>query len=476
MQSLVIILRTLSVNKTSKSLLLIFLFLLSSATFALAQAGSAVTKKYLIEFTDKNNSPYSIQNPTEFLSTRAIERRQRQNIPITSSDFPVNPDYLQGLKSFTLDIIHTSKWLNMALVLADEAIMERIKRLKFVKSVTYVGENSGPRLILRRSGKSRDESPAGEKTEDEYGFAEFQNTSINVNSLHEQNYRGKGILIAVLDGGFSNADIMPFFDKVRSEKRFYKHKDFVEGDDYVFETSSHGSQVLSVMAANIPNVLVGSAPDASYVCLKTEDNSGEYRAEECNWISALEYADSLGADIINSSLGYTTFSDASMNYSYKNLDGKTSIATQAAEFAFTKGMIVVNSVGNEGNTPWKYLDVPADGKNVLAVGATDEAGYKTKFSSYGPTPDGRIKPDVSALGKNISVASIYGTKVKSTKGTSFSSPLVAGAIASLWQAVPNRTNAEIIQAIKLSADRAARPNNELGYGIPDFGLALELLR
>jgi len=464
------------VNKATKLLFFLFILLLSNANFAFGQKSDVVTKKYLIEFSDKNNSPYSIQNPTEFLSSRAIERRKRHNIPVSSSDFPVNPDYIQGLKSFTIDIIHTSRWLNMALVLADESIMERIERLKFVKSVTYVGKNSNFRLILRQSGRERDDSPPGSKMEEFYGFADFQNTSINVNSLHEQNYRGKGMLIAVLDGGFSNTDIMPFFDKVRDEKRFYAHKDFVEGDDYVFETSSHGSQVLSVMAADIPNILVGSAPDASYVCLKTEDNGGEYRAEECNWIAALEYADSLGVDIINSSLGYTTFSDPTMNYSYENLDGKTSIATQAAEIAFQKGMIVVNSVGNEGNTPWKYLDVPADGENVLAVGATDQAGYKTKFSSFGPTPDGRIKPDVSALGKNIAVASIYGTKVKTTKGTSFSSPLVAGAIAALWQAVPNRSNAEIIEAIKLSSDRAARPNNELGYGIPDFGAALELLR
>jgi len=464
------------VNQITKLFILTFISILSNAAIAFGQAKDANIKKYLIEFSDKNNSPYSIQNPTKFLSKRAIDRRTRQNIPISSSDFPVNPDYLQGLKSFTIDVIHTSRWLNMALILADETAKERIERLKFVKSITYVGKNSGPRLMLRRSGKTRDENSSGTKTEDYYGFAEFQNTSININSLHDQNYRGKGLLIAVLDGGFSNADIMPFFDKVRSEKRFYAHKDFVEGDDYVFETSSHGSHVLSVMAADIPNVLVGSAPDASYVCLKTEDNGGEYRAEECNWIAALEYADSLGADIINSSLGYTTFSDASMNYSYENLDGKTSIATQAAEIAFTKGMIVVNSVGNEGNTPWKYLDVPADGKNVLAVGATDQAGYKTKFSSFGPTPDGRIKPDVSALGKDIAVASIYGMKVKTTKGTSFSSPLIAGAIAALWQAVPNRSNAEIIEAIKLSSDRASNPNNELGYGIPDFGVALDLLR
>lgn len=463
-------------KQNTKLLFFTLIFLLSNAFIALGQGSDVILKKYLIEFSDKNSSPYSIQDPTVYLSPRAIERRQRQNISISSSDLPVNPDYIQGLKSFTVDIIHTSRWLNMALVLADETAMGRIERLKFVKTVTYVGKNSDPRLILRRSGKSRDESPPGQKTEEHYGFAEFQNTSINVNSLHDQNYRGKGILIAVLDGGFSNTDIMPFFDKIRNEKRFYAHKDFVEGDDYVFETSSHGSQVLSVMAADIPNVLVGSAPDASYVCLKTEDNGGEYRAEEFNWIAALEYADSLGADIINSSLGYTTFSDASMNYSYENLDGKTSIATQAAEIAFTKGMIVVNSVGNEGNTSWKYLDVPADGENVLAVGATDQAGYKTKFSSFGPTPDGRIKPDVSALGKNVAVASIYGTKVKTTKGTSFSSPLIAGAIASLWQAVPHRTNIEIIEAIKLSADRASRPNNELGYGIPDFGAALDLLR
>lgn len=465
---------TSSVKHITKLLFLTILFLLDSS-FLSAQNNTPKPKKYLIEFTDKDNSPYSTESPLVFLSQRAIDRRERQNIQISSSDFPVNPDYLEGLNSFTVKTMHTSRWLNTALVSAYSDKLDQIERLQFVKSVTYVGENSGAGLILRKSGKARDENP-GEPTETHYGYANFQNMSINVNSLHDQNYRGKGILIAVLDGGFSNADIMPFFDNVRAEKRFLAHRDFVEGDDYVFETSSHGSQVLSVMASDLPNILVGSAPDASYVCLKTEDNGGEYRAEESNWVAALEYADSLGVDIINSSLGYTTFSDETMNYIYENLDGKTSIATQAAEIAFSKGMIVVNSVGNEGNTPWKYLDVPADGVHVLAVGATDQAGYKTKFSSFGPTPDGRIKPDVSALGKNISVASIYSTKVKTTKGTSFSAPLVAGAIAALWQAVPLRTNAEIIEAVKLSSDRAARPNNELGYGIPDFGKALELLR
>ncbi len=450
-------------------------FFLSASTFAAAQS-SEIYLKFAIEFTDKNNPSFSFDKPLAYLSPRAVQRRKNFAIPLTASDFPVNSQYLTGLRPFIEEICVTSKWLNTVLVIAAADNREAMEKLPFVKSVKYVGKSGRPRLLLRRGGKNADEKPPDEKTENPYGFSEFQNRSLNLPPLHAQNYRGEGMLIAVLDGGFTNGDIMPFFDKARHENRILPGYDFVENDDYVYETTAHGSQVLSVMAADIPHVMVGSAPDAAYVCLKTEDNSGEYPAEEMNWVAALEYADSIGADIVNSSLGYTEFSDESLSYNYRHLDGKTSLATRATAFAFQKGMIVVNSVGNEGDTPWKYLDVPADGENVLAVGATDPAGYKTKFSSFGPTADGRIKPDVCALGKEIAVASVYSIKVNATKGTSFSAPLIAGAIACLWQAVPYRSNAEILDAVLRSGDRADRPDNETGYGTPDFAKALEMLR
>lgn len=447
------------------------LFILSQSLYA--QGGEK--QKYLIEFTDKVDSPFSTRNPEVYLSARALERRKKHRIRVDESDFPVNPNYLEGLRSFVSEIMHSSRWLNACTVLTEEYFIPKIERLPFVKSVKFIGKTAKTKLYLRKNGKTQDRAEAYETTDTEWGFAETQNESLNLRELHANGFRGEGMLVAVLDGGFSNTDIMPFFDKLRSEKRLLPGYDFVDKDDYVFETSAHGSQVLSVMAADMPNVMVGTAPDALFVCLKTEDNSGEYRAEEFNWVAAVEYADSLGVDIVNSSLGYTTFSDKEMNYTYACMNGKTSPASCAADIAFTKGMIIVNSVGNEGNTEWKYLDAPADAKTVLAVGATDRAGYKTQFSSVGPTADGRIKPDVSALGKEIVVASVYSRRVKKTKGTSFSSPLVAGAVAALWQAFPERTNADILQAVKLSAHRSQSPDNEIGYGIPDFERAIEIL-
>lgn len=442
----------------------------------LTQTDAPVYLKYLVEFSDKNNNPFSVKSPTEFLSPRALARRKKYNIPVTESDLPVNPSYLTALESFTKKIHHSSKWMNTALVTADSKAAEEIAHFPFVKSVRYVGKPAGPNLLLRRSNKKRDSESAPETTEHPHGFAELQNETINIQPLHDLNYRGAGILIAVLDGGFTNTDIMPFFDNVRAESRFLPGRDFTDDDDFVYESTGHGSQVLSVMAADIPYLMVGTAPDATYVCLKTEDTGSEYPAEEVNWVAALEYADSLGADIINSSLGYTTFSDKTFDYAYANLDGKTAFASQAADMAFEKGIIIVSAVGNEGNTPWKYLDVPADAEGVLAVGATDQAGYKARFSSYGPTADGRIKPDVSGPGQDVAVASVYTTEVKASKGTSFSAPLIAGAVAALWQAVPYRSPEEILEAVKLSADRATRPDNQTGYGIPDFAKAWELLR
>lgn len=461
-------------NKQYSYFVIIPLFIFSCILSLNGQTSN--TKKYFITFKDKDDSPYSLANPQEYLSGRSIARRKRQHIPIGVSDLPVNPSYLVALGSFSSKILHTSKWLNGATVLLEENHLEKIKRLKFVESIKYVGKPYQRKLLLRSSGKAKNSEPPNKKEESYYGFSDYQISQINLKELHKNNYKGQGMLIAVLDGGFTNTDIMPFFEKLHKEKRLFTSYDFVEQDNYVFETSAHGSQVLSVMAADLPNVMIGSAPDASYICLKTENNMGEYLSEECNWVAALEYADSVGVDIVNSSLGYTTFTDNEMSYSYEHLDGKTSLASQAADIAFSKGMIIVNSVGNEGNTDWKYLDVPADARYVLAVGATDVTGYKTKFSSYGPTADGRIKPDICALGKDIAVASVYNATVRAARGTSFSSPLIAGAIASLWQAVPYRTNLEILNAVKQSAHRSHRPDNQVGYGIPDFAKALDLLR
>ena len=452
----------------------VLLFLLCILQISLA-AQQPEKGQYWVSFTDKAGSPFSIEQPEQFLSKRALERRKKQHILVNKSDLPVSPTYLQELQNAGATILHTSRWLNGATILIEKYSLQVLENQSFISEVQYVGKPQARKLLLRRGAKERDAVEPDELLPEEYGYVLEQTKMINAQTLHEAGFRGKGMLIAVLDGGFSNVDIMPFFDKMRSENRLLATYDFVDKDEHVFESSAHGSQVLSVMAANMPGLMVGTAPDASYLCFKTEDSRGEYLVEESYWIAALEYADSMGVDVVNSSLGYSVFHDAKMNYEYADLDGKTARMSLAADIAFQKGIIIVNAAGNAGNSDWKYIDVPADAKNILTVGAVDHLGLRADFSSFGPTADGRIKPEVVALGKRIGVASIYSPKVNATNGTSFAAPLVAGAVASLWQAFPDKTNAEIIEAIQQSASQAFSPDNELGYGIPDFGRAWELL-
>ncbi|RMG81055.1 MAG: peptidase S8 [Bacteroidetes bacterium] len=438
-------------------------------------ANAQTLKKFWVEFADKKDNPYLISQPETFLSPRAIERRKKHGVEVTEADLPVNPQYLHAIRQAGAAIHNTSRWLNGASIIATDSIAGVVKNLAFVRHVRYAGRHMETRLRLRRTGKKRDSIDLPLKLESPYGYAESQIKQVNGDVLHFRGGRGAGMLVAVLDGGFSNVDIMPFFDSLFANERLLATKDFVDGDDYVFESSGHGSQVLSVMAANLPGIMVGTAPDAGYICLKTEDTSSEFLVEECNWVAALEYADSLGADVVNSSVGYTEFSDSTMNYRHDILDGKTALASRAANMAFERGMIVVTSVGNEGNNAWKYLDVPADAIGALAIGAVDMDGRRARFSSLGPSADGRIKPDLAAAGKGVSVASVYSPKVSRSSGTSFSSPLIAGMVAALWSAFPEKTNREIVDAILRSASQYLMPDNELGYGIPDFDKAWKIL-
>ncbi|MFT4974097.1 MAG: serine protease AprX [Saprospiraceae bacterium] len=451
------------------------LFFCCFFTFSFSQ-NKGELKKIWVEFADKANSEHTADQPEKFLSQRSIQRRHRQNITYDSTDLPVNKVYLEKLESLGATIHSTSKWLNAASVLVNADAEAKIAALNFVKSIKYVGKHLTKLILLRREDKLRDSLPEVFVMDNYYGHAEEQIKMLNGDFLHNQGFTGKDIWIAILDGGFSNVDIMPFFDSLRANNRLILPRDFVDGDEYVFESSSHGSQVLSTMAANYPGLMVGTAPDATYICLKTEDIRGEYLIEECNWVAGLEYADSLGVDVVNSSLGYTIFSDEKMNYSYEDLNGKTGIATRAASLAGQKGMIVVNSAGNEGDTEWKYIDIPADAENILTVGAVKSNLERARFSSVGPAADGRIKPEIVAMGQRVVTASVYGAKVNRSRGTSFSSPIIAGMVAALWQAFPNNTNHEIMQAIIQSSSQVDSPDNELGYGIPDFRMAYQFLK
>lgn len=468
----------LKLSKNINMTLRIFLFIALVCPLGLMAQSDGDQKKeqafFWVTFTDKKDNPYSIYRPEEYLSAKALSRRLRYQIRITENDLPVNPQYLDSLRSKGAKIHHTSKWMNGATILIDKQKEKMIGGLPFVDTVEYVGfpyNNRG-----RGRTRAFRDSLESELLEKYYGYSEAQIKSFNGDSLHLQGFTGKGITVAVLDGGFINADSIPFFDSLRIKNQFGPHRDFVDGDNTVFESSSHGTQVLSTMASNIPGLLVGSGPGATYICIKTEDTRGEYRLEECHWVAGLEYADSIGADIVNSSLGYTTFNDRKMNYDYNDLDGETAMTSRAADIAVSKGMIVVTSAGNEGNSKWKYLGTPADGKEIFSVGATNATGEKAGFSSVGPTADGRTKPDVAAMGSWVAVTSTSSFRVSIGSGTSFSSPLVTGMIACLMEAFPEKTNKEILDAVRQSGSQHDHPDNELGHGTPDFLKAYNILR
>jgi len=282
-------------------------------------------------------------------------------------------------------------------------------------------------------------------------------------------------LIAVLDAGFTNANIISSLRHIWDEDRVITWKDFVKDGMDFFNSHNHGSSVFSIMGGFQPEMLIGTAPNAEYILVRTEDGNSEYLIEEYNWICGAEFADSIGADVINSSLGYTEFNDSAQNHTYSDLDGRTAPISIAATQAARKGMIVVTSASNLGDDPWFRIGTPADADSILAIGAVDSLGIITNFSSRGPSYDGRVKPDVAAQGR-LTVAQYSAGNFVYCSGTSCSSPVVAGLAACLWQANPNSTNIEIIEAIRKSASQYFNPDSAYGYGIPDMVKADWLLR
>jgi len=435
--------------------------------------------KYWVEFQDKHNSPFCTCRPTEFLSARAIERRVHANIEVVENDLPVNPDYLNQLKTNTIHIHSASRWLNAAAIMADSVSAEAIKTLPFVKAVTYLGphlkyRNPPNRRVKKRAPLASAPAILGDDIS-LWGYAGQQNELLGIPVLHLAGHRGAGIWVAVMDGGFTNADTIPMFDSIGLQGRLFPGWDFVERDGGVFEAAQHGTSVLSVMASNLPQYFVGTAPDATYFLLKTEDTGGEFPIEEVNWIAGAEWSDSVGVNIINASLGYTSFNDNNLSHKYLDLDGRTAIGSRGASIAATKGMIICNSAGNEGDGEWHYIGVPADAPGIIAVGAVNAAGKRAEFSSFGPSSDGRIKPDLVAPGDQVVVAGNVGIALGLSSGTSLASPMLAGALASLWSAFPEKTASEVLEAVFSVADQYKKPDNGRGYGLPDMTKAWILL-
>lgn len=434
--------------------------------------GQIAPNKYRIYFKDKNHNYYSIDHPEAFLSEKALNRRTKQSIEIQENDLPVSSYYIDSLKNIGFTVLNTSKWMNTVTVYSSgKAKIEDLTKISFVRSVKKVA--SSEKTITSKFENQAIQSFNRYDNALNYGESGNQIRLHNGHVLHQSGYLGQGIIIAVIDAGFYNTNLLPSFDSLWANNQILDTYDFVENEESVFEDNSHGMKVLSIIGGNVNGQLIGTAPKANFLLLRSEDAATEYTIEEDNWAAAAEYADSAGADIINTSLGYTVFDDPSQNYSYSDMDGNSAFVTKAADIAASKGILVVVSAGNQGNDLWKYISAPADGDSVLTVGAVNAFASYVEFSSQGPTSDGRVKPNVAAMGFQTILQDVSG-QISKGNGTSFSAPIITGLAACLWQALPDLSNIEILRRIEESAHQFSNPDYKLGYGIPDFATAANL--
>jgi len=428
--------------------------------------------RYWVQFRDKKFSSYSIENPEIFLSIQAIARRMRQNISINETDLPVTNAYVDSLKAIGLTIINTSKWLNGVVVAAnDTALINKASKFSFVAGIPRYSNQSEIIQLVDDKLIRTDEKSVGPS----YGISFNQIEMFNGHYLHNKDYCGQGFLIAVLDAGFLEANKISSLQHLWKDNRVVAICDFVKDGTSFYQSNSHGTKVLSTIASIEEDILYGTAPKSKFVLIRTEDIASEYLIEEYNWVCGAEFADSIGTDIINSSLSYTEFNNSMQNHTYEDMNGKTNVSAIGASIASSKGILVVCGAGNNGNDLWHWIGSPADADSILTVGAVDPQGIITNFSSRGPSSDGRIKPDICAQGKDVICQYPSGEYI-GVAGTSFSSPLIAGMAACLWQANPEASNIQIIESIRQSASQYSNPDGEYGYGIPDFAKADRILK
>ncbi|RNC64859.1 S8 family serine peptidase [Proteiniphilum sp. X52] len=450
-----------------------YLFLFFLSILALPASGQTSYHpqyyKFRVYLKDKGDIPHSPDKPETFLSGRAIERKKKEKVTIDRSDLPISSDYFTLVEKAGGKVITHSKWFSTLVVeVGDSVGIGNIESLPFVDSVKYIwrgnklpaAERARPRLVPVGCHELLD-------ADTEYGFTDAQFRMHNAVIMADAGFRGKGMLVGVIDAGFTNFDVIPRFESVR----LGGYMDFVPSGS-IFSSSDHGTKVLSTMATDLPGVMMGSAPQATYWLLRSEDTTSEFPVEEDYWVRAVEFADSLGVDIINTSLGYNSFDDNLLNYTHAELDGSVSMMSQAADMAYEKGILIVVSAGNEGNKSWQKITPPADAKNVLAVGAVGTDSVIASFSSHGLTADYRIKPDLVSVGRETVTIGRDGAIVH-TNGTSLSSPFLTGLITSLWSVNPALHRSQLVDIVKRSSDRYLTPDSIYGYGIPDFHQAMK---
>ena len=446
-----------------KLVLLVFALNICLGTFA--QFTPEDTLKYRISLKDKAATDYSLQKPEMYLSKKSIERRKRQGLEIDSTDLPVCKKYVDAIRKKGVHVLVTGKWDNFVTVSCnDSMLIAEIAGLPFVRSTERVWRGVAKRASERDSLINK---PL--RTDSLYGPAITQIKMSHADRLHEAGFKGQGMTIAVIDAGFHNVD------KIEAMKNIniLGTRDFVNPEADIYAESSHGMSVLSCMAMNQPNVMIGTAPEASYWLLRSEDEYSENLVEQDYWAAAIEFADSVGVDVVNTSLGYYTFDDPTKNYRYRDLNGHYALMSREASKAADKGMVLVCSAGNSGSGSWKKITPPGDAENVLTVGAIDKKKLLAPFSSVGNTADGRVKPDVVAVGLKADIVGTDGN-LRLANGTSFSSPIMCGMVACLWQACPRLTAKEVIELVRSVGDRSDFPDNIYGYGIPDLWKAYQM--
>lgn len=424
--------------------------------------------KFRLYLNEKGNSEYNINEPERFLSPQSIERKRRQNISIDERDLPISNDYFNLIAVAGGKVISHSKWFStMVIQLNDSSQIDSFTNLSFVDSAKYIWR--GTDRINKQIARPRLQSvPPIEivNIDSINGKAEAQFELHNAKNIYKAGYLGNGINIGVIDAGFTNVDVIPYF----ATSNIVTYKSFVPSGEVLMD-SDHGTRVFSTISAFVPGQMMGSAPNANFYLLHSEDVSSEFPVEEDYWVRAVEFADSVGVDVINSSLGYNSFDDNNLNYTHDVLDGRSSIMSLAADMAFDKGMIVVTSAGNEGNKSWQKISVPGDAAKALTVGAVSSSGEIASFSSRGYTADNRLKPDVVSVGQGTITIDMNG-KIGKANGTSFSSPFMAGLVSALWSINPDLDRGELLDIIRESSNRFHNPDSVYGNGVVDIDLAM----
>ena len=455
-----------------------YILILTLLISSLTAQGQQDQYRYLVLFKDKANSPYSLNNPNTFLSSKSLERRRKLNIALTEQDLPVTPAYLDQLKTTGATILFPLKWINGAVIQQKPKDLAKTLKSPSVKGLywNFPADSSSKLKITSNPEIAQQSAQQLNSSADiiDYGNSQTQISQIGIDLMHAKGFHGENITISLLDNGFLNADIATFLHKIYEEKRLVGTLTTSPTLKSVYQGGSHGTEVLSVIAGQYPGKLYGTAYQANIAIAQTEEEESELIVEEANWLRAAEWADSLGTDVISSSLGYSEFDNSKSNHTYADMNGKITLVSNAARWAANRGIICVISAGNEGSGAWKYITAPADADSILAVGAVDRTGLRASFSSQGPSFDKRIKPDVTAMGLGTIVGLPNGL-ISSLNGTSFSAPLIAGLAAGLVQASANKNSFQIINAIRRSGNQADKPDVFLGYGVPNFDRAFTQL-